>query len=99
MGWKSQTFKPGDAKTPRLKNLGISIRIATINANVNLTNEAQIEGAKGILTMQKDYSQKKHRESPFRRKVDQIIQTKHQRKAKMDSLHQSDQQTDLQKFD
>ena len=49
-------FKPGDAKTPRLKNVGISTRIATINANVNLTNEAQIEVAKGILKMQKDYS-------------------------------------------
>ena len=50
-------FKPGDTKTPRMKKLGISIRIKTINANVNLTNEGQIEFVKGILTMQQDYSQ------------------------------------------
>ena len=52
-------FKPGAAKTPRLKKLGILTRVATISANINLTNEAQIEVAKGILTMQEDYSKNK----------------------------------------
>ena len=46
-------FKPGAAKTPRLKNFGILTRVATINSNINLTNEAQIDVAKAFLTMQK----------------------------------------------
>ena len=53
-----EMFKPGASKTPRLKNLGILTRVATINANVSLTSEAKIEVARGILTKQKDYSKK-----------------------------------------
>ena len=37
---------------------GITTRVATIKANINLTKEAATEVRSPILTMQKDYSQK-----------------------------------------
>ena len=51
-------FKPNELKKARLELLGITTRVATIKANVNLTKEAQIEVNKALLTMQKNYSQK-----------------------------------------
>ena len=40
------TFKPGALKTPRLSNLAIITRVATINSNVNISEQAKIEVAK-----------------------------------------------------
>lgn len=51
-------FKPNENKKARLETFGITTRVATIQANINLTKEAQTEVNKTLLTMQKDYSQK-----------------------------------------
>ena len=51
-------FKPNESKKARLEMFGITTRVATIKANINLAKEAEIEVSKAILTMQKDYSQK-----------------------------------------
>ena len=50
-------FKPNEIKRARLEKFGITLRVATIKANVNLTKEARTEVSKALLTMQKDYSQ------------------------------------------
>ena len=51
-------FKPNEFKKARLEKCGVTIRVATIKASINLTKEAATEVRKAILTMQKDYSQK-----------------------------------------
>ena len=51
-------FKPNDIKKARLANIGITTMVATIKANVQITNEAQREINKALLTMQKSYTQK-----------------------------------------
>ena len=50
-------FKHNDIKKARLANIGITIRVATIKANVQVTNEATREINKALLTMQKSYTQ------------------------------------------
>ena len=60
MNEEDQTiFKPNDLKRARLESIGITTRVATIKANVQLTNEARTEVNKALLTMQTNYSQKK----------------------------------------
>ena len=51
-------FKPNEHKKARLEMFGITTRVATIKANINLTKEAEIEVRKTIRTLQTDYSQK-----------------------------------------
>ena len=51
-----QVLKPGNMKKPRLLPVGILTRVATINGNVNLTNEAKLEVEINIIKMQKNYS-------------------------------------------
>ena len=49
-------FKPNEIKKARLEKFGITTRVATIKASINLIKEAATEVSKAILTMQKDYS-------------------------------------------
>lgn len=51
-------FKPNENKKARLERFGIITRVGTIQANVNLTKEAENEVRNAIPTMQKDYFQK-----------------------------------------
>ena len=60
MEWKKRIkicSNPTKEKQNRLEKFGITTRVATIKANINLTKEAPTEVSKALLTMQKDYSQ------------------------------------------
>ena len=51
-------FKPNEIKRARLEKFGITTRVATIKASINLTKEAATEVSKAVLAIQKDYSPK-----------------------------------------
>ena len=55
-------FKHNDIKKARLANIGITTRVATIKANVQVTNEAQSEINKALLTMQKNHTKQNFNE-------------------------------------
>ena len=67
-------FKPGTLKKPRLRNRGITTRVATISSNVNISEQAKIEVAKNILKMQKDYSKKKFERVINCVKIDKLLE-------------------------